>query len=442
MHLEKLTLMNKKKIVMFVFNHFENDSRVLKEATSLTEKGFSVELFAIWKEGLEQKEIINGFSVNRMVIKPLHKAIFGKSGLKFAKKILKRKPSDTISTTKVSTTTKFKRKQYSSFAFFINMVNKFFTYQSFYSSIKFKIKTDHDNFDIIHCHDMSTLHLGYKLGKKYKKPFIYDSHELFVERDKPYITPEWYKKRQIKFERKRIRKAAGVITVSQSIAKEFVKRYKIELPVLIYNTPYYNDPNQPISIREKLNLPADKKIVMYSGGYTIGRGLEYLVESLKFLPKNYHLILLGFGKPEFVSILNNIAKVNEVENQFDFYGPVPADEVSRYLSGADICVSPIQNVALNNYFSCPNKVFEYIQARVPLALSNFPELQRIIDEEKIGVTFNPEKPQNIAESITSFLNNETEYQIAKNNTEISAVKYNWEKEQLKIYSLYEKIMAQ
>ena len=433
--------MSQKKIVMFVFNHFENDSRVLKEATSLTEKGYSVELFAIWKEGLKKHEVINGFSVNRISIKPLHKVIFGKNGLKIVKGLLRRKKQETT-TSKSNNSTSFKRKQYSSFAFIINMVHKSLTYQSFYAGIKSKIKKEHSDFDFIHCHDMSTLQLGYKLGKKYNKPFIYDSHELFIERDKPYITPVWYKNKQIKFEDKRIKKAAGVITVSNSIADEFVKRYNIEPPVLIYNTPYYNDPNQPISIREKIGLDSTKKIIMYSGGFTMGRGLEYLIEAIKFLPEDYHLILLGFGSPEFTTILKNIAKKNNVESQLDFYGPVAANEVSRYLSGADICVSPIQNVALNNYYSCPNKVFEYIQARVPLALSNFPELQRIINEEKIGVTFNPEKPENIANSLVEFLNSKKAYQDAKVNLEKSAQKYNWENEQEKLFKLYDKITTQ
>ena len=286
---------------------------------------------------------------------------------------------------------------------------------------------------------MNTLHLAHKLKKKYRKPFIYDSHELFIERDKQIVPPEWYKNLQRKFEKKRIKKANGVITVSNSIGHELVERYGIEYPVLIYNTPHYYEVGNQISVREKLNLPVSTKIIMYSGGFTIGRGLEVLIKSIKYFPKNYHLVLLGFGNPEFVSMLNNIAKTEGIESQFSIYGPVASKEVPLYLGSADLCISPIQNVALNNYYSCPNKVFEYIQARVPMALSNFPELQRIIDEEQIGVTFDPSDSKNIAASVEKFLNDESAYKTAINNIELSAKKYNWENEEKKLLALYSKL---
>ncbi len=59
-----------KKVCMFVWNHFTNDARVLRECTALTEAGYEVDLIAIhnWKiEGLAKKEKHqNGFSVTRV----------------------------------------------------------------------------------------------------------------------------------------------------------------------------------------------------------------------------------------------------------------------------------------------------------------------------------------------------------------------------------------
>lgn len=435
--------MKNKNVVMFVYNFFENDSRVLKEATSIVNNGFKVTLYALWKEGLKKNETINGFNLIRIERKPLHQLIFSKSGLKKLKKLIygeKKSKSKTKQVNKPTPSSQLKeRPKMSALKFFVSTLNKFFSYKSFYSEVISDIKKSNQPIDFIHCHDMNTLQLGYKLKKKFGKQLIYDSHELFIERDKPYFTPNWYKNLQKKFEKKRIKKADGVITVSNSIADEFVSRYGIKYPVLIYNTPYFVESSQSISIREKLSLSENKKIIMYSGGFTMGRGLEKLVESIQYMPSDFHLVLLGFGKSSFVSMLNNIAETNNLQNQFSIYGPVPSKQVPLYLSSADLCISPIQNVALNNYYSCPNKVFEYIQARVPMALSNFPELQRIIDEEKIGVTFDPSNSKNIAESVVGFIQDEKNYKQSKENLDKSAKKYNWENEEKKLIDLYQQI---
>lgn len=50
-----------KKVCMFVWNHFTNDARVLRECTALTEEGYEVDLIAIhnWKnEELQKKRNI------------------------------------------------------------------------------------------------------------------------------------------------------------------------------------------------------------------------------------------------------------------------------------------------------------------------------------------------------------------------------------------------
>ena len=59
-----------KTVCMFVWNHFTNDARVLRECTALTEAGYEVDLIAIhnWKnEELPKKEKHkNGFNVIRV----------------------------------------------------------------------------------------------------------------------------------------------------------------------------------------------------------------------------------------------------------------------------------------------------------------------------------------------------------------------------------------
>ena len=434
--------MVKKQVVMIVYNHFVNDSRVLKEATSIVNNGYDLTLYALWKKELPRSEEMNGFTLKRVEIKPIHKKILGEkgfSGLKQKlygsnkKQVVVSEQQSVLDNKTVSYETS--RKKMSNYKFFISTINKLLSYKSFYGEVYKKVKSEYEIVDYVHSHDMSTLHIGAKLAKKYKAKLIYDSHELFIERDKPYFTPNWYKNLQKKFEGKRIRKASAVITVSESIADELVERYSIKKPLIILNTPIKIDQKNRVSIKEKLGF-TNEKVVMYSGGFTRGRGLEYLVVSLKLLPKNYRLVFLGFGKEDFVDKLTKIAQQEHVEDRFYMYGPVPSNEVPSYLSSANLCISPIQNVSLNNYYSLPNKVFEYIQAEVPLAVSSFPELQKLIEKEGIGTTFDPKSPGSIAQAITGFLEDNEAYNKAKVNLAKCKEYYHWENEEKKLIELY------
>ena len=75
--------MKKKRRRAFVWNHFTNDARVLRECTALAEAGYDVDLIAIddpKDKNLKRFEEINGFNVIRVTRYPKY--------LIFTKKVL------------------------------------------------------------------------------------------------------------------------------------------------------------------------------------------------------------------------------------------------------------------------------------------------------------------------------------------------------------------
>jgi len=57
---------NLKKISILVFNNFKNDSRVLKEAMSLSNAGYSVNVIAHLDKGLNKIETNSFFTTKRI----------------------------------------------------------------------------------------------------------------------------------------------------------------------------------------------------------------------------------------------------------------------------------------------------------------------------------------------------------------------------------------
>ena len=95
--------------------------------------------------------------------------------------------------------------------------------------------------DIYHSHDLNTLRLGAKISKIHGKKLVYDSHELYLDRNRKRKAGPIKRAIIKRIERRLIRRCDKVITVNRSIADILSKRYGVEDVEVVMNTP-------PISI--------------------------------------------------------------------------------------------------------------------------------------------------------------------------------------------------
>ena len=68
-----------------------------------------------------------------------------------------------------------------------------------------------------------------------------------------------------------------------------------------------------------------------------------------------------------------------------YHKPVPYHQLLEYSTSADIGVVSSQNICLNNYYSLPNKLFEYIQSGLPVLTNNLIECEKLVNHYGIGV---------------------------------------------------------
>ena len=439
--------MERKNVVMFVYNYFENDSRVLKEAATLSEHGYIISIFTLWKKGLEQEEKIdNDTTVYRLNVIPFHKRIFGEKFFNFLKKKIYSKSvtsqtKSTKETSSVSIPVNKKKTKINSLKFLLSTTNNYLTYWGYYSKAERKIKKLKIQPSIVHSHDLNTLPVGRKVSEKFKAKLVYDSHELYLHRNKPYQVPNWYHKFQFGIEKRHITKCNAVITVSQSIVDYLAETYSIPKPYLIMNAPvkqHKRELSSDNNLKSLLKIPEGNKLLIYSGGISFNRGLDKLIIALKKID-NCHLVFMGGGNKTFKDYLLKVAQENHVQDRFHFYGPVGSHDVSSYIQSADLGIAPIENVCLSYYYCAPNKVFEYIQGGIPVVSSNFPDMERVIKENNIGSTFDPDSPDEIANQITAIITNEELYKTYKNNVIAIVDKYKWENEEKKLIALYQEL---
>lgn len=384
------------KVVKIVPNNFTNQSRDTREITTLIEMGCEVTII-IKEEGEEDyKGPLEPLMV-RLSSRPLANRISNK------------------------------------------LINRAY---SFYLWVK---EVRKQKADILSCHDYICLYIGWfsTLFQKKKPKLVYDSHEFEYESGirKPF------RKACFKYlERFIIKKCGMVMMVNDTIADEVQKLHHLkDRPEVVKNIPNYWHLDYDFiktrkeDFRKEHGITDEEMVVLYQGGIIEGRGVEKAISAIAKI-NNTRLIIMGYGQPEYVQETKKLVSEKHVEDRVIFFPPVSQKELWKYTTIADIGLCTIENTWLSYYYSLPNKLFEYIQALVPVLGSDFPEIGRIVNGYKIGVTCNPDNVDSVVEGI---------YRLGEfiKNTDITnslmraKEELHWENEKKHLIEAYRKLIA-
>ena len=461
------------KVCMFVLNPCTNDARVLKEATTLGKAGYDVKIIAITSSDapdlIDEKDnfaiyrvqprgLLTYLKTTQRTLKTFNRR--SKHILFFFIKIWHREKIDLNNSEETNFIKKVLNKVanlilmpliiFSAFMaqwkFFTNTTKKIkgklLGYHRISTYISYWIKSKNlalsFKADVYHAHDLNTLLPAYLAAKKIGAKVIYDSHELYTERNTLFKQTAFSKWVINKLEAFLIRKANTVITVNESIAVELSNLYNIPVPSIVMNCPDYRIGIRNNLLREMIQLNGNLKIILYLGAITFNRGLEETMTAMGKVNKGV-LVVMGYGKPEYISSLKQKSSQLGVKERLYFIPAVPPHEVVKYAASADIGIVPIQNACKSYYYCSPNKLFESMMAGLPVAASDFPELRRVIEETNCGYFFNPSDTDDIANTLNKMLSDDKTSKQMRHNALLYAHRYSWEKESKKLLSIYARL---
>jgi len=267
--------------------------------------------------------------------------------------------------------------------------------------------------------DLDTLPANYLVSRIRRIPLLYDSHELFTEVPE-LVGREFVKRSWLFLERKMLPRISHAITVSPSVASWYRSAYGIEMHI-IRNLPEYCSREYIDSIK----TVSDPPVIIYQGALNKGRGLENLILSMMHL-KDYRLHLLGDG--DIRGELEGLVREKGLEDKVLFLGHRSFHELQQFTVSASLGISLEENIGLNYYYALPNKLFDYIQARIPVLVSDFPEMGRIIDEYMVGMKLAVRDPETIARTIDKMIQDKEARNKWLGNMENAAGELCWEKE--------------
>lgn len=280
--------------------------------------------------------------------------------------------------------------------------------------------------DILLSNDLDTLVPNYLISKIQNKKLVFDSHELFSEIpelvDRPKVKKVW-----LSIENWILPKLKNNYTVCNSIANYYQEKYNSSFRI-IKNLPI----KKAISKGSFSFKTTNKKIILYQGAINIGRGLELIINTMAFL-ENHILVIIGNG-----DITNNLKQkvtTKKLNNKVFFLGKLPPKELQKLTSLANLGISLEEDLGLNYKYALPNKIFDYIQAEVPVLVSNLPEMKQVVLEYNVGEIATNRTPEILANQIEkiSKKNYSKELKVAK---ELLI----WEKQEKELLSIFKNLM--
>ncbi len=287
--------------------------------------------------------------------------------------------------------------------------------------------------DIFYANDLDTLPANYWAAKIRRKVLIYDSHEYFTEM--PELDNPLAKKFWTFLERRLLPGSKYNITVSPSIAEIYEDKYGKPFRV-IRNLPKRFRPD-PQKTRAALHLPEDKAVViLQGGGINKDRGAEELIAASKYMPDVFIVILGGGDQMEQLKVL---AKDAVARGRMLFVPRQSYENMMAYTVLADLGLSLEKATNMNMELSLPNKVFEYIQARIPVLSTSLREKKRLIETYGVGELIEDISPPLLAQKIKEMLTGESKRVYWKKQLDIASGELCWEHEKKKLIAFIRQI---
>lgn len=260
-------------------------------------------------------------------------------------------------------------------------------------------------FDCIQAHDSRSLHAAWRLARDSECPMVFDAVEAPDSRSgwQPRGPEKLVRRIQSGTEASIVKRCRLIMTIGPALGEWLRRRYGTARPLVIRNCQPFQTSCGVSPLREELGIGADSCVVLYLNSIVPRQGLEHLIEALAELP-GAHLVVLGpCPDPAYRRSLERRAGTAAVRDRIHFAPLQRPGDVVAYASGADVGVVVLEDSSVNTYLCLPNRVFQYVMARLPMVVPAFPDLQALVEEHGIGVVFEHTAPPAVAGAIAQAL---------------------------------------
>lgn len=191
------------------------------------------------------------------------------------------------------------------------------------------------------------------------------------------------------------------------------------------NVSLFNTKLSKNEAREELELPKDKKIILYTGHLFDWKGVDTLFDAYQYLGSEEIIYFVG-GTDEDISRFQAKLRSANAQNVV-IAGRRPHAEMPLWLKAADVLVLPnTGKMEVSRVETSPVKLFEYMASGTPIVASDLPSIRNIVDESIVQF-FDPDDAVSLADSVRLVLRGEEQATLRARRALEEVKKYSWER---------------
>jgi glycosyltransferase involved in cell wall biosynthesis len=303
--------------------------------------------------------------------------------------------------------------------------------------------------DVWQAESVITLGLAVALRKRFGGLVVYDANDIDSEAGRMARLPGPWKQLLRRHERRLARAADAVVTVSDPYAQVLGRILGRPVDAIVRNAalvegverePTLDEVRRTDRFIHALDLPHDRRVVLYMGQVMRGRGLRQLFEAL-FLVDDADLVVAGFG-PDYERY-QGIAAALPHSARIHFMGSVAPADIPAWTRGADVSAMPVQPDTLNHRLNTPTKLYDAMGVGVPVVASDLPGIAPIVRDTGCGILCDPADPGDIARAIREVIDAPPEARLAHRQRCLRAARtrYSWQVQVKELLRVYERLGA-
>lgn len=223
-----------------------------------------------------------------------------------------------------------------------------------------------------------------------------------------------------------------LLPVTSQISLFIKHKYRINRSKVVVVTNAVNirrfSPKPCPEARKRYDIPLESKVVLSLGSLFPWAGIEILIAAAPKILERFPntLFVVGSGQEPYLSKLKKIVHKSGLKDSFLFFGFIPWDEASWFISAADICISPkiLKNTRAGQ---SSLRTFSYLACGKPVVGSDLPGLGDMLEKEGIGLSFPMGDHEALAREIITLLDDRDKLrEMGKRGRDFVVKNYSWE----------------
>jgi glycosyltransferase involved in cell wall biosynthesis len=302
--------------------------------------------------------------------------------------------------------------------------------------------------DVFACKALIALPVIRDAARRTGGRFVYDIADIHTEAARLARMPGWFRALVRGREQRWMREAAGLTAVSPDVADEVVRLFGVARPTVVLNCPPAWRAGEVLPartgrLRALAGLEADRPLVLYQGGFSVDRGIEELVAALEtptLASSALVAVFIGYGRLE--SWLREQAA--RFPGRIVVVDAIPPGDLQEFTVDADVGFVGQPPRTLNQRLNLANKLFEYLQAAVPVVVAEGTAHCRLVRQLEVGQCVDVDRPEAIARAITALIDaapDERE-RLRLHARTVALERYTWETQGADVVKLYRRIDGQ